>query len=327
MQRVVVARQAESLDALALGVTDAPLPVPTGEEVLVALHAAGVNPSDVKACFGAMPQAVWPRTPGRDWAGEVLQGPADLVGKPVFGTGGDLGIIRDGSHATHLLVHRDAAVPLPETVALVEAGAMGVPFVTAYRGLLRAGLPKSGDIVLIMGVNGKVGQAATQIASRAGARVFGVERRGEKYAGHAVAPPCMIDARATDIAALVRDETGGHGADIVFNTVGSPYFEAANAAMAHGGRQVFISTVDRAVAFNIFAFYRGEHAYFGVDSLALDARASAALLRELLPGFATGELRPFPIASAARYPLARVRDAYRAVLDGARGRVAIVPGV
>ena len=62
---------------------------------------------------------------------------------------------------------------------------------------------------------------------------------------------------------------GGHGADIVFNTVGSPYFEVANRAMAMRGRQIFISTIERSVPFDIFAFYRGQHRYIGVDTLAL----------------------------------------------------------
>jgi NADPH:quinone reductase-like Zn-dependent oxidoreductase len=121
----------------------------------------------------------------------------------------------------------------------------------------------------------------------------------------------MIDGSSADIAAVVRAETGGHGADIVYNTVGSPYFAAANQAMAHGGHQILISTVERPVPFDIFTFYRGQHAFVGVDSLALDASASAAVLRDLLAGFASGQLRPFGGGSAC-YPGA-VHDAYRTV--------------
>ena len=62
----------------------------------------------------------------------------------------------------------------------------------------------------------------------------------------------MIDGSTGDVAAVVRDETAGHGADIVFNTVGSPYFAAANQAMAHGARQIFIATIDRAGAVRHF---------------------------------------------------------------------------
>ena len=70
-------------------------------DLLIEVKAAAVNPSDVKAATGLMPYAVFPRTPGRDYAGVVIDGPADWIGREVFGSSGDLGIRRDGSHATH----------------------------------------------------------------------------------------------------------------------------------------------------------------------------------------------------------------------------------
>jgi NADPH:quinone reductase-like Zn-dependent oxidoreductase len=284
-----------------------------------------VNRSDVAATLGRMPQAIWPRTPGRDWAGVVVEGPTALIGQEVFGAGGDLGITRDGTHASHLVVHRDAAVARPATLTMQEAGSLGVPFVTALQGLQRSGMPKPGDVVLVLAANGRVGQAAVQIAAMEGARVFGVTRRAEAFVHEGVAVR-MIDASSADVAAVVRTETGGHGADIVYNTVGSPYFAAANQAMAHGGRQILISTVERPVPFDIFTFYRAEHTFVGIDSLALDARESAAILRELLPGFAKGRLRPFPVADSACYPLEQAMDAYRTVQAIARDRVVLIPG-
>ena len=71
-------------------------------ELLIEVKAAAVNPSDVKAATGLMAYAVFPRTPGRDYAGIVIDGPADWIGREVFGSSGDLGIRRDGTHATHL---------------------------------------------------------------------------------------------------------------------------------------------------------------------------------------------------------------------------------
>jgi hypothetical protein len=75
-------------------------------EVLIEVKAAAVNPSDVKAASGSMAYAVFPRTPGRDYAGIVIDGPADAIGREVFGSSGDLGIRRDGTHATHLVGSR-----------------------------------------------------------------------------------------------------------------------------------------------------------------------------------------------------------------------------
>src|SRR4051812_18515886 len=146
-----------------------------------------------------MPYAVFPRTPGRDYAGIVLDGPADWIGCEVFGSSGDLGIRRDGTHATHLSVEADAVVAKPKDLSWEEAAAIGVPFVTAMEGLRRAGMPKPGDAVLVMGVNGKVGQAAVQIASWHGARLIGVVRKDEPYAGHANSKVEVIDASAVDV--------------------------------------------------------------------------------------------------------------------------------
>lgn len=325
MRRLRVLRKADTVDDLDL-VLETGEPPPRGkDEVLVEVRsAAGVNRSDVAAAMGRMPQAVWPRTPGRDWAGVVVEGPSGLLGREVFGAGGDLGIGRDGTHASHLVLRHDALVERPDALSLAEAGALGVPFVTAQEGFHRSGMPKPGDVVLVMAANGKVGQAAVQIAAMLGARVFGVTRRIEPFA-HEHCAVRMIDASSADVATVVRDETAGHGADIVYNTVGSPYFAAANQAMAHGGRQILIATVERPVPFDIFTFYRGRHTYVGIDSLALDARASAALLRELLPGFADGRLRPFPVVDSACYELERARDAYRTVHAIERDRIVLIP--
>ena len=267
MSRLRLHSVAPSIEALELRVE--PMPeLPRGaDDVLIEVKYAAVNPSDVRAALGAMPHAVWPRTPGRDWSGIVLDGPGDLIGQEVFGAGGDLGISRDGTHASRLVVHRDAAIAKPANLTLAEAGALGVPFVTAQEGFHRSGMPRPGDVVLVLAANGKVGQAAVQIAAMLGARVFGVVRRDEPFAGGSTVPVRMIDASQSDVAAVVRAETDGHGADIVFNTVGSPYFAAANQAMAIGARQILISTRERPVPFDIFTFYRGRHTYVG-DRLA-----------------------------------------------------------
>jgi NADPH:quinone reductase len=294
-------------------------------DVLIEVKAAAVNPSDVKAATGLMPYAVFPRTSGRDYAGVVIDGPPGLIGREVFGSSGDLGIRRDGTHATHLVVEADAAVDKPAGISWDEAAGIGVPFVTAMEGLRRAGLPKPGETVLVMGVNGKVGQAAVQIASWRGARVIGVVRRSEPYEGHSNAPVEVIDASAIDVAAQVRELTGGKGADIVYNTVGDPYFQAAHQSLALRGRQILIAAVDRIVQFNILEFYRGQHTYVGIDTLAFSSVATGEVLREPAPGFASGHLKPFPIKPSAIYPLEQAKAAFVAVAGSSRDRVILRP--
>jgi len=289
-------------------------------EMLIEIAAAAVNPSDVKAATGLMAYAVFPRTPGRDYAGVVIDGPSDWIGRDVFGSSGDLGIRRDGTHATHLAVEADAVVEKPKNLSWDEAAGIGVPFVTAMEGFRRAGMPSKDETVLVM-----VGQAAVQIASWHGARVIGVVRTSESYEGHANAGVDVIDASATDVATRVRELTDGKGADIVFNTVGDPYFQAAHQSLALRGRQILIAAIDRIVQFNILEFYRGQHTYVGIDTLGLSSVATGAVLKELVPGFASGHLKPFPILPAAIYSLENARSAFVAVAGSSRDRVILRP--
>jgi NADPH2:quinone reductase len=298
---------------------------PAAGEVLVEVKAAAVNPSDVKAATGLMAYAVFPRTPGRDYAGIVIDGPAEWVGREVFGSSGDLGIRRDGTHATHLAVEAEALVEKPVGLTWDEAAGIGVPFVTAMEGFRRAGMPEAGDTVLVMGVNGKVGQAAVQIASWHGARVLGVVRKDEAYEGHTNSAVEVINASATDVATRVRELTDGKGANIVFNTVGDPYFQAAHKSLALKGRQILIAAIDRIVQFNILEFYRGQHTYVGIDTLGLSSIATGAVLRELVPGLISGHLKPYPIGQDAVYALEDAKHAYVAVAGSSRDRVVLKP--
>jgi NADPH:quinone reductase len=316
--------KAENAAALAPVVEKRPLSR-AANEVLIEVRAAAVNPSDVKAATGLMPYAVFPRTSGRDYAGVVIDGPSGMIGREVFGSSGDLGIRRDGTHATHLAVEAEATVEKPRSLSWEEAAGIGVPFVTAMEGFRRAGIPKQGETVLIMGVTGKVGQAAVQIATWHGARAIGVARKAEPYEGHTNSPVEMIDASAADVAARARELTDGKGVDIVFNTVGDPYFQAAHKSLALRGRQILIAAIDRIVQFNILEFYRGQHTYVGIDTLGLSSVATADVLRELGPGFAGGKLKPFPINPAAIYSLEEAKRAFVAVAGSSRDRVILKP--
>jgi NADPH2:quinone reductase len=325
MKTVRVTGKSADIDSLDLYIGAQTTPSVDSAECLVQVVSAAVNPSDVKAVLGFMPHAVWPRTPGRDYAGVVVEGPPEMLGKEVWGSGGELGIRRDGTHARYLTVPVGSVRAKPGNLTMEEAGAIGVPFVTAFEGLQRAGGVDQGDVVLVLGANGKVGQAAIQLATQAGARVFGVERTNDPYIGHANDEVTMIDASSQNLDEVVRQLTDGHGADIVYNTVGSPYFERANKAMAVRGTQIFISTIERPVPFDIFAFYRGQHTYVGIDTLALDSTDGALILDALLPAFERGTLKPFPIVEDFVFDLSDAALAYQAVFRGAANRVLLKP--
>jgi NADPH:quinone reductase-like Zn-dependent oxidoreductase len=272
-----------------------------------------------------MPHAVWPRTPGRDFAGVVVAGPAEWLGVAVWGTGGDLGMTRDGTHATYLTLPVQALSRKPASVSLAAASAVGVPFITAHEGLRRAGLDGVARNVLVLGANGKVGQAAIQLATRAGAKVVAVERGEGRYIGHASTSLQVFSAQEPALAEKLMAAFDGRGADIAYNTVGSPYFQLALDSLAVGGTQVLISTIERNVPFDILAFYRRNLQMLGVDSLKLSATQCAGILNGLLPGFDDGSLKAFEVDEAGLLPLEQAADAYRQVLAGSTERLVIAP--
>jgi len=303
-----VQQKASNIDQLVLERVSQTRPLRNADQVVVQVHAAAINPSDVKATLGIMPHAVFPRTPGRDFAGVVVDGAANLLGKEVWGSGGDIGITQDGSHAHYLLLPAAAVQAKPKALTMDEAGAVGVPFVTACEGYRRAGGVQRGQTVVVFGANGKVGQAAVQIAARAGAQVIAVQRQ-DALQGHACAPVNVIN-----------------GADIVYNTVDSIYWEAGQAVMAKGATQIFIiATKGHTVPFDVFKFYRGMHTLVGIDTLALDCVRSSAHLGELAVGFEDGSLKPFPVLPADTLTLSDALLGYQRVLAGASGRIVLHP--
>ncbi len=297
---------------------------PPGEAVIRVLSAA-VNQSDVKAALGLMPHAVWPRTPGRDFAGVVIDGPDGWIGQEVWGTGGDLGITRDGTHSTFLTLPLEALTRKPARVSMAAAGTVGVPFITAHEGLRRAGLKGAGQTVIVFGVNGKVGQAATQLATRAGARVIGVDLNATRYVGHSADGIQVLDGKRPDLVPALLEATEQRGADIAYNAVGSPYFATALDTLAVNGAQVLISTIERQVPFDILAFYRRSLTMIGVDSLKLTVAQCSQILKLLLPGFDDGSLLAFDVDSTTLLPLDEAPSAYRRVLTGSMDRVVLSP--
>src|SRR5579872_6867735 len=140
-----------------LRVENLPDPAPRDGEVTVRVRAACVNPSDAKNVQGKMEGTTLPRTPGRDFAGVIVDGPASLRSMEVWGTGGDVGFTRDGSHAEFIIIPAAAAAPKPKNLSFEEASCVGTNFVTAYEGLVNRAKVQAGETVLVTGARGGVG--------------------------------------------------------------------------------------------------------------------------------------------------------------------------
>ena len=91
------------------------------------------------------------------------------------------------------------------------------------------------------------------------------------------------------------------------------------------GRQILIAAINPVVQFNILEFYRGQHTYVGIDTLALSSVATGDVLRELAPGFTGGYLKPFRINPDSIFALEDAKRAYLAVAGSSRDRVILRP--
>jgi NADPH:quinone reductase len=308
---------------------EVPRPEPAEGEVLLEVHAAAVNRSDVLNARGSFPFTTLPRIPGRDFAGVVVEGPQELVGTEVWGTGGgELGFIRDGSHARYLAVPRNAVVPKSETLSLEEVAASGLAYVTAGSALVELGGVSAGETILVTGAAGGVGSAAAMIARWKGARVIGaIKDESERAMAERAGVEVTVDTSRENVTDAVLAATDGGGADLVLDAVGGPLFEPAMNSLGEKGRMVVITTTPgmQHVSFNLFDFYRKGLRLFGLMTSFLDTEESAAVLRDLGPGFDVGALRAPAIAE--RYPLEQAGTAYARVESGeVAGRVLLVMG-
>ncbi len=312
-----------SLDGLSL--RDIPVPAPAEGEVLVQVKAAAINPSDIKNVLGKMHGTTVPRTPGRDFAGIVADGPRERIGTSVFGSGGNLGFGRDGSHAEFLTIPAGAVLPLPRNASFEQGAGIGVAYMTAWAALVKAAQLRKGETVLITGTTGSVGGIAARMAHLLGARVFGTVRSTADLARVGDLPvDVWIDLQATELAQGVRTATGGRGADVIVDVVGGAVFETCLQALAWRGRQVAIaSTPEPRVNFNLVDFYHNESHLFGVDSLKLTFDEAGDILRSLTPAIESGAL---PLPTVETFPLERAPDLYRGIAASTvKGKPVLVP--
>ena len=291
-----------------LRIQEVAIPEPTDGEALIQVKAAAINPSDIGNVAGRFKTTTLPRTPGRDFAGTVVAG-SRHEGEEVWGSCPALGILRDGSHAEYVVVPAETLSRKPQSLSLAQAAAIGVPFITAWASVISAAQILPGETILIVGVAGAVGQAATQIANWKQARVIGADTASDPISG----TESVINTKTEDLRERVFELTAGRGVDAVFDTVGGPMFEPALRSLRVGGRQVAISSRDPRVTFNLVDFYHNSSRLFGVDSYALTSRQIAEIESELQCGFETGVLRPPPVEIV---PFEKSVDAYSRMAAG-----------
>jgi NADPH:quinone reductase len=220
-----------------------PRPRPHIGEVLVRIHASGVNPLDVKIRAGEATHArqPLPAVLGLDLAGvvEAVGAGVDAFrpGDAVYGlTGGVAGI--QGSLAELAAVDAALLALKPQSLSMREAAALPLAVITAWEGLVDRARTRAGQKVLVHGGAGGVGHVAVQLARTLGAEVFATVRPAdaEIIAGYGATP---IDNTKTSVDDYVAAHTKGAGFDVIYDTVGGVVLDASfSAAHSYGGHVV-----------------------------------------------------------------------------------------
>jgi synaptic vesicle membrane protein VAT-1 len=320
-------------------------PVGTGE-VRIDVRAAGVNFADTAARVGVYPDA--PKPPcvlGYEVAG-VVESVGNGVDSPSVGDRVVAGV-RFGGHAERVVVPAGQVLPLPDRLSFEQGAAVPVNYVTAYCGLIvMAGL-KEGERVLIHAAGGGVGTAATQLARRRGAEIFGTASAAKHAAITELGVAHAIDYRTQDFEAEVKRITSGGGIDVAFDALGPSSFRKDYRLLRPGGRLVMygVAELQEGTSRSVPAIARS---LIGMPFATLPWWKSLTILNEnkgvfglnmlhwwdregdidritgpLVEELEAGELEP---VVAESFPFDRAGDAHRYIAERRNfGKVVLVP--
>ncbi len=268
-----------------LRIQELPLPALQGDEVLVQVKASAINPSDVATVAGRFHSEL-PMTPGRDYAGVVVDGGA-WKGKQVWGTGAGFGVVRAGAHAEFVAMPSSWLSEKPEGLSMEQAAVAGVPYLTAWLALVQSGGLQKGERLLVTGGSGAVGSAATQIAHWKGATVLAADIAEGTHDAD-----IFLNLQETDLISGVQQTTDGKGVDIVLDTIGGNLFGPCLRSLRVGGRHIAIAnnSPNPEVQLDLADFYHNELHLIGVDTQKLTGPEIAGVMNQLREGFRGGHL-------------------------------------
>ncbi|MEP7762471.1 NAD(P)H-quinone oxidoreductase [Sanguibacter sp. 25GB23B1] len=310
-------------------------PAPGRGEVLVAVSAAGVNRADI-----LQRQGHYPPPPGApSWPGLEISGVVTGLGAEVTRWQiGDrvAGLLEGGGYASLAVVPEGQLLAVPDHLDLVDAAALPEAVCTAWSNLVDAGGLRAGDHVLVHGGSGGVGTAAIQLAAALGAHVLVTARDAERVdrcralgaeAGFVYHRPDG-DHFALELPGLVREATGGHGADVILDVVGAAYLDANVRSLATGGTLVVIGTQKgRRGELDLGLLLARRARVVGTTLRARPREEKARIVADVAaavwPMLDDGRLRP---VVHARLPLSEAPEAHR-LLDSGEvfGKVLLVP--
>ncbi len=228
----------EPRDVLALA--DVADPEPGPGQVLVRVLGAAANFPDVLMCRGGYQvRPPLPYTPGIELCGEVVSSGPGVTGYAA----GDriIGGPAGGAFAELALMNADTALPAPDGLDDAEAAAFFITYQTGWFGLHRRAGLAAGETLLVQAAAGGVGSGAVQLGKAAGAQVIGVAGGAKKAeAVRALGADVVIDRLSQDFVEVVKEVTGGRGADVVYDSVGGDTYTRSTKCIAFEGRILVI---------------------------------------------------------------------------------------
>ncbi len=218
-----------------------PMPVAGAGEVLIRVHAAGVNRPDVLQRAGAYPPPPDASDlPGLEVAGEIVSG--DLDGSDF--KKGDLvcALAHGGGYAEYCVVPIGQCLPIPKGWSLLEAASLPETFFTVYGNVFDRAKLAAGESLLVQGGSSGIGVTAIQMATALGHRVFVTAGTDDKCrACESLGAERGINYRSEDFVEVVKSLTGGKGANVILDMVAGPYVNRELQCLADDGRLVIIA--------------------------------------------------------------------------------------
>lgn len=286
------------------------VPQPGEGEILIRVHAAGVNRPDVAQRQGSYPPPPGASDlPGLEVAGEVA---ALGAGAQRWQIGDKVAALTPGGgYAEYVAVHATNALPVPAGFTFTEAAAIPETFFTVWHNVFQRGGLLPGESLLVHGGSSGIGTTAIQLATAFGAKVFATAGSAEKCAACVrLGAHRAINYREEDFVRIVRDETDGEGVDVILDMVGGDYSERNYVAAALDGRIVQIATLGGVKAeINLARLMVKRLTHTGSTlrprSVEFKGRIAAELEMQVWPLLASRKIAPvmdmiFPLADAWR---------------------------
>jgi NADPH2:quinone reductase len=308
---------------------DFPDPIPSPNQVLIRVMAAGVNYADLMMRRGLYPGTPNPPHP----VGFEVSGVVEVAGENVSAfQPGDrvmalLNVKESGGYAERAVADADSVFPLPSRFSFEEGAAFPVVFLTAYGCLKLCGNLESGNSVLLLAAGGGVGTAAVQLAKRWGASVIAAASSQEKLDRvRALGAEFALNYVSESLTERVAEFTGGRGVDLILDSVGGDVFDECLRLLAPLGRLVtygISSLAPNAPQTSSLLFHSWGVLGFHMSALSSKPGLLRRCVEELNRMAEDGAVRPIV---GHRFPLERADEAHR-LMESRRsyGKIVLLP--